>query len=808
MTAIERFEHPALNPTLRLSSDFGRDSDPYGKEDIHVGPHQVSFGIGVLGKSISKRADSRSSNKSSAQGSDVNGPNRESYENEKDCGIDKAAVSAADLIRSAKKKSSSSKTKHTAKVASYPIAPKISLSANRKKVLPSIPTSASSKGVTRAHEGQTFGRFLQKIDSKRNAWKIAGVSEEKKAIYIQNKLKAKEMLRRFSIKEPKSQHEEGHSDQRETRELKVAVFHTEFSCSKTKDEISATQELVTLRQQFIEDFGKLEIRAMKEYENYWAMRIRSINVIPRHILAPFEIDDACSMALRAFSYFRAIPRPLIDYEYIRRMLIITETDWSYPEKLFEIQKMIAKFPKNDFLLVKGTIVHILRLSVMIKAQKHLFSSISKIFAPILFRMPSRSNVVYKEMQYLQNTHAAVFFGNSDQDLNDYDSAESHSYNSLSNWKSNQSSVRYLELQQRQTESATLSIRNLTETRPASTAGRSTKTDLTKQKSSSRMLARSIVSSIRTGIVPSSHAPDVEDLWDGFADATLVGGTKGVPGFRSDDNLVESIQLSPEVDPTIPDSSPFSKKSLYEAAERQMESEAERDFDEWVQLKVAQIPVIGALKITVGRPLPFSQVVNENESYETSELDFSDNGQTPPSSATLTEHSINDDLDFESSSGNNDETPNADYFIAQSLVDGNISSDAMTGLMNALTETETLETETVETQVRENTVTFAVADERQSTQASIPTTGKSARVSVAPPTVFPTHIDFGPGDPDGFGWNFMTKKKLATQLLLEHSCSTATASLLEMMLQNFDSLFDWNMYISSDRAKRNFSKMSK
>jgi hypothetical protein len=62
------------------------------------------------------------------------------------------------------------------------------------------------------------------------------------------------------------------------------------------------------------------------------------------------------------------------------------------------------------------------------------------------------------------------------------------------------------------------------------------------------------------------------------------------------------------------------------------------------------------------------------------------------------------------------------------------------------------------------------------------------------TVTPVqNIEFGESDPEGFGWNLMTKKGFASALFIEHGCLTASAAALEMLLAQNETIFAWNTF---------------
>ncbi|ORY45499.1 DEAD-domain-containing protein [Rhizoclosmatium globosum] len=237
------------------------------------------------------------------------------------------------------------------------------------------------------------------------------MDEKKMAIYFQNKLRAKELAERtrqeFLKKLRKSSEEEEEVIEPyvpKGREPKSPVKRASISTKRREEQWLMYEKYIS---------GIVD--AVQEYENYWDMRVRDINVIPKHLIKPFTMEETVGMAWQMYSYLRSIGQPLFPEELGRMLLVIIETDWATQDKLFEIQKLFGKLPKEIFLVLKSMLTHLCRLSVSMKQDPHLFRPLSNIFAGIMFRLTARQNSIYNEEKYMEQHPSAIQW--SDDSLN-------------------------------------------------------------------------------------------------------------------------------------------------------------------------------------------------------------------------------------------------------------------------------------------------------------------------------------------------------------------------------------------------------
>ncbi|KAJ3024180.1 UNVERIFIED_CONTAM: hypothetical protein HDU68_008301 [Siphonaria sp. JEL0065] len=744
--------------------------------------------------------------------------------------------------------------------------------------------------------------IMKRSKMDQQMWKYAGMSDEKRFIYLQNKLRVEEFLEKSKrIKENEKLAEEG--KKRAAVELKKPVSVIElFKPKPLPQRIDTTpavekylstipadepeKPLYALRTQFVKDFAILEDRAVKEYQNFWDMRVRDMDVIPHYSLKPYSMEETTGMAWQSYVFLRALPSPIVDYDLGKRLLIVIETDWSTQDKLFEIQKMVAKLPKEAFLILKSTLTHLCRISVIQKSDHHLFRPISNIFAPIMLRIPSRKNSVQREEEYLAK-HPSQSMYNRDSIVttdfkNQNDQEEIQSYDSLSNWKDTESSIAEQRpssnaaediLETQAIEAATQAIEAETLDNMASIAAalmaakdneptpsittrgdgsliiesstlaryrdhhhRDHRSSIVSRSTKHthgnrpRHYTKTVISTMHTGI--ASSAPEIENLWDdmGGSPPSLsivnqsIGGRMSVgfrmapstgPGSEYNSNRASRITLPSSQNIAIPAASPFSRASV---ANRKVEEEEEQ-FNEWVQKQMAEASKMYREKkygtgVSTSSPLKAENVVTASTMSIAEE--WIERLQVPDGELSNSANNLllgDNRLDSEVPKYFTEMVcagikiivtpPEGDivseYYLSNTLKDDNITATEVEALMDALTAQPESAPEVTE-----------IPQEPEVDPEEIIETPSVKEEENQPKEIEHTkfgNLDFGPGDVDGFGWNWMTKKKLATQLLLSEECQSANAALLELMLKNLDVIFDWNMYIASERARADLHAMN-
>ncbi|KAJ3294308.1 hypothetical protein HDU79_011181 [Rhizoclosmatium sp. JEL0117] len=723
-----------------------------------------------------------------------------------------------------------------------------------KDVFTPIKPQPQKRVVDKNQVVPTVARALMKrVAMERKMWKYSGMTDEKRLAIFESQLRVQQFLEKtkYLTRKPVTQ-KTSPEEIEETRKKVVELFvpipkkpvidntpsNEKYVASIPPDDVADEAELplYQLRGQFVRDFSILEERAMQEYRNYWDMRVRDMDVIPKFILKPYTLDETCSMAWHSYQYLRALQKPVFDYELAKRLLIIIETDWTTQDKLFELQKLIAKLPKTTFLVLKSTLTHLCRISVVQKLDSHMFRQVSNAFAPILFRITSRQNSVQKEEEYLSENPSNVFFPSQDS-LNNIgdDFEQDNSYDSLSNWKDDSQSTILLPpisnpdqdvLETQAIEAATNAIADIasaaaaepSKPSPSTQSIKTTRSNNTNRTHKKTYYARSIISSIHTGM--GSIAPEIENLWGD------VGGTppslhnsvvsSRIKGFRQSQPTLLDKRVSLPARVIAPAmSSPFSQASLRDSILARKAQEEEEEFEAWVKKQMGEVArVFRERKYGVSQVQPVvppspprlepetggeeEERENEGEGMESLRLPSPQIVASLPQLGMGSEFSSTTSLEFAGIKIGVTNTSAAEYYMAQSIRDADVAAIEVGGLLAVL---ETDEPKTREVTPNPN-ATLQIKKEEDDAEPVVDRISKVKFQSPPPPPPpVPAVLDFGKGDPDGFGWNWTTKKSLARKLLLEQECQTAIAGLLELILKNLDVLFDWNMYISSEQARK-------
>ncbi|KAJ3021489.1 UNVERIFIED_CONTAM: hypothetical protein HDU68_009606 [Siphonaria sp. JEL0065] len=729
--------------------------------------------------------------------------------------------------------------------------------------------------VVKFEEGPVLSarEIARKKAEEKNIWRYSKMDEARRQVYFQNKMRAKELAERTRKELLKKLRRDDDEDDDEitpiptnvkeqpTKRISVATRKKEEQWQLYDKYISNIVDDTSIKQQhayrttFINDFTELEKRAVKEYENYWDMRVRDINVIPKHLIKPFTMEETTNMAWDMYSYLRSIGQPLFHYDLGKMLLVIIETDWSMADKLFEIQKLFAKLPKEVFLVLKSILTHLCRLSVSMKQDPHLFRPLSNIFAPLMFRLTARQNSIYNEEKYMTEHPSAIQYSvdSLDAECDSGDVSEggmgSRDMDDFGNDDDGGGTDGLYDFSGETDVVSSMGdggggggVGNGPHAPPASIAP----TQMT--TSSKRITPRSVITSKYSG-TRASKMIEVEDLWHGKGGTTVASSNHSyepptmeeaiasVPGFKAEPIIRERTVFQPDLNNLeIPKNSPFNKSNI---PDDEISFKEEDEFDSWV-LKAMQdaanayrekkgLPPLEAaqpeaeaeyvVQPVPGEEPPTAQVVNGDQTVPTgTSQEHPQESESEPQQPILippdlenyekqTQYSQSTPVipqeyqDLETFTGIRieiSETIEADIYLARTVPETLATVNEMDSLlavldspMHVMFASDVFEIDRLPMVMRKSETEEVV---------SIPENPNTVEPEMKGPHItFLEEIDFGKGDPDGFGWNLVTKRQLAMQLFMLEECQGATAGLLELIIKNIDVLFEYNMHLTQERV---------
>ncbi|KAI9342279.1 hypothetical protein BDR26DRAFT_859495 [Obelidium mucronatum] len=684
------------------------------------------------------------------------------------------------------------------------VLPKIAGPADPKKV----PQSENKDLVVKVVEAPVLSarEMARKRAEEKNIWRYSKMDETRRQVYFQNKMRAKELAertRRELLKKLRRDDDDEEEDLaaptnsfQPVKRSSVATRKREEQWQKYEKYISnivddtSVKQLHAYRTSFINDFTQLEGRAVKEYENYWDMRVRDINVIPKHLIKPFTMEETTNMAWDMYAYLRSIGQPLFHYDLGKVLLVIIETDWSTADKLFEIQKLFAKLPKEVFLVLKSLLTHLCRLSVSMKQDPHLFRPLSNIFAPLMFRLTARQNSIYNEEKYMAEHPSAIQYSVDSLDA-ECDSGDARLYDFSGD-----------------TDIASTTMEG-GGSGPHAPPGSIAPTQMTSQ--TKRMVTpRSVITSKYSG-TRASKMIEVEDLWKGnggttiassnhsFEPPTMEEAITAVPGFKTEPIIRDRTVFQPDFkNMEIPKESPFNKTNL--PMDDEITFREEDEFDSWV-LKAMQDAANayrekkGLPPLEVAAPTEVEAIPPDQAPPEQKTTDDAPNESTiQPTTTSASENQP----ETNTTTTNDPQLEKQTQYTQSSPIipDEYQDLETFTGILLAT--------------INEMDSLLAVLDTPMQIMLSsnafeidrIPVVSRKSEteeVVIQCHITFLEEVDYGKGDPDGFGWNFMTKRQLAVELFVLEECQVATAALLELIIKNIDVLFEYNMHLTQERV---------
>ncbi|KAJ3261260.1 hypothetical protein HDU77_000951 [Chytriomyces hyalinus] len=739
-------------------------------------------------------------------------------------------------------------------------APKIQPAKNQQ--VQEAPTVVEEKPVLSARE-LAKQRALEKT-----IWRFSKMDETKLSIYMKNKLRAKELAERTRMELlRKLRKNDDDSDEEETpmpipsspkrpqtatrMQMERMSQYERYISNIDSGKCFDLRELKWPSQHFV----TMEHRAIQEFENYWDMRVRDVNVIPKHLIKPFSVEETMNMAWNMYCYLRSVKQPLFHVDLGRMMLLITETEWSTTDKLFEMQKLFAKLPKEIFLVLKCVLTHLCRLSVSSKTEPYHFRALSNIFAPLIFRIPSRQNSIYQEQLYLAEHPSVLQYSDDSLDAefestinSDFDDDKGANLADFAGEDAGErvTSALYSMNNEQSADPKASDPAVTTQPAPHSNTPSITHSNhsriTTQTKATTRMtggrapgsihIPRSIITSKYSG-TRASQGPQVDNLWDNAQDeAPSISeiAASPIPGFKTEAVVRERQVYMPDLENLeIPKGSPFSKEALEIAAAVNDELDEEFEFDDWVLKQMQE--AAQAYKSKKNRPaqvtadaLP-SQVeeatlpsnveilaVPSTSEPQEGTVPASDNPNVVQEEETQSAPQIqkpiidlqdeSDEFEYAGIRIEICEFLEADMYIARTVTDKPTTDGEMASLlavlespMHAMFASNQFEIDRLPMVIHQGATATDV-------EVVVPENPNNIEPEFKlPKRATFCEMDFGESDPDGFGWNLMTKKGLATELYIAHECQTALSSALELIIKNLDVLFDYNTHIVAERSAK-------
>ncbi|KAJ3389130.1 hypothetical protein HDU84_009134 [Entophlyctis sp. JEL0112] len=694
-----------------------------------------------------------------------------------------------------------------------------------------LPKLSSRRGtVVQVVVPAVFGEreMARRKAEEKQVWRYSKMDENRRQVFFMNRLRAKELAERTrqellnKLRHGDDEDEEEHclEPTKTAAGNQNAEKYAEILLRRLEEKSRAAENYIkeigpdqtptkehALRTMFIQDFVTLEKRSVQEYENYWDMRVRDINVVPRHFIRPLTFEEVCQIGWTMFAYLRTVSQPLFPYELGTRLHVIIETDWSTQEKLFEIQKLFSKLPIQTFQVLKAMLTHLCRMCVAMKTDTHLFRSI-----------------IYKEEKYMEAHPSPLQFSmdslDAECDESQVDSEEAAGVEQQHEFDDGTEQDKSLPAPEITPEPDTGSS-SFSEVFVHTGVHPPSPSDATKATTASpkRTVPRSVITSKYSGTrAVGGRAIEVENLWSGDGAKTIASSNSrqsydpppideamiSVPGFRKEPlEASPHVSFKPDFDKIeISKESPFS--SEFKADEDSIDLDEEEAFDAWV-LKAMQ-DAANAHRKQKGLPEVDYSVKSQAESQDEIWGEEKDRGgSATPANSPMPNRPVEEQPEEAFAAGIRIEitdTIEADLITTRTAPGTPTPASEMEALLDLLDlpmafmeASHMVDLERMPVVVQGNggagdehvCVLESAAQKQDDTDAAVPHALTLATV------------EFGTGDPDGFGWNLETKRTFATRLFLGQDAQTALAALLELAVRNVDVLFEFNTHIEAGRA---------
>ncbi|KAJ3091932.1 hypothetical protein HK102_012488 [Quaeritorhiza haematococci] len=142
--------------------------------------------------------------------------------------------------------------------------------------------------------------------------------------------------------------------------------------------LAALDKLLTVE----DDFARLDTRDTNVLENERSMMIRDLNIVPTKRVEKISQEDMLNMAWRFFRYIRSLKDDAISGDLADQIVQQMEED-DDESRLYGLKRIIAKLPRETFVVFKAFIGHLNRLSK--SCEYDIMKGISSSFGPLILR---------------------------------------------------------------------------------------------------------------------------------------------------------------------------------------------------------------------------------------------------------------------------------------------------------------------------------------------------------------------------------------------------------------------------------------
>ncbi|KAI9312550.1 hypothetical protein DFJ73DRAFT_885601 [Zopfochytrium polystomum] len=525
------------------------------------------------------------------------------------------------------------------------------------------------------------------------------------------------------------------------------------------EEVLREHELKTI---FVNDIMMTEKIATEKAVNASCSNSRSVNFVPPHLVKDLDNEQAVLMCWNIFRYLRCTKTSIFPRDVTRQILDLFENpEGDEEEQIFEIKRIFAKLPKECFVVMKALFFHLARIGQIIPIR-----SLAALFAPLVFRTPSRRQVTFAEpkmkteeldqgktshISHLQRQSPTVggegfsFLVNGELAV-----AESTSDASVGG-----------QLSRAHQNVIGASLDHLTiagESYTSRQTGLSVEIDKLWETLTEIMEEEEAKPGARPPATASSANLSSNNQ-------SRESQRKKVPGFRDD---VGYVTKAPLVQPFATFQSPATSPLVDQAG---LEANARGDPP---SLVVEPISVESEDANGKSEEMPILGLDDRKQGLARSQTILSTVAE--PESEEGVEDPMTPNIGSESEYSESENGPAVDPMEQiVSLMEGPAMS------MNVITPRES--------------IALIVSQ-----KLPVPETERETSQAAPAPKV----INFGDNDPEGFGWNLLTEQSLAVKIFFEEICLPASAAALETVLLHLEVVSSWNTFSSMQAASSNRS----
>ncbi|KAI8799294.1 hypothetical protein BJ742DRAFT_781577 [Cladochytrium replicatum] len=143
-------------------------------------------------------------------------------------------------------------------------------------------------------------------------------------------------------------------------------------------------ETLSATRLFLNDFVVVESKINELLQNEISTQVHNIDFVPQNHIPRMGYEDAKYFFFNCFNYLKTLP-DVLSPAAVEDLIEDIESAEDDQERIFLIQKCMARMGREEYVILKAAVGHLFRISILM--DRDVCQGLAFIMAPILFRRP-------------------------------------------------------------------------------------------------------------------------------------------------------------------------------------------------------------------------------------------------------------------------------------------------------------------------------------------------------------------------------------------------------------------------------------